>query len=141
MRRDGGTDGASFVVLALMFSWLSDTGAYFAGRYLGKRKLYAAVSPKKTLEGAIGGLVGSVAGALMAHFLYLKSLPLAHGIALALVAGAAGQAGDLGESLIKRSFGVKDSGGIVPGHGGMLDRIDALVVTAPLTYLYILWAR
>jgi phosphatidate cytidylyltransferase len=141
LRRDGGADGASFVVLALMLSWLSDTGAYFAGRFLGKHKLYEAVSPKKTVEGAIGGLGGAVAGSLLAHFFYLRSLPLGHGILLALVGGALGQAGDLGESLIKRSVGVKDSGGIVPGHGGILDRIDALLVTSVTCYLYILFVR
>ena len=112
-------------MLALMLSWLSDTGGYFAGRLFGKHKLYPAVSPKKTVEGAIGGLAGAIVGALIAHFFYLRSLPLGHGVALALVAGAAGQAGDLGESLLKRSFGVKDSGGIVPGHGVLLDRARA----------------
>jgi phosphatidate cytidylyltransferase len=141
LRRDGGADGASFVVLALMLSWLSDTGAYFAGRFLGKRKLYEAVSPKKTVEGAIGGLGGALVGSLLAHFFYLRSLPLTHGLGLAIVAGALGQAGDLGESLLKRSVGVKDSGGIVPGHGGILDRVDALLVTSSITYLYVLWIR
>lgn len=145
LRRDGNVlgpyDGASYVVLALTLSWLSDTGAYFAGRFLGKRKLYEAVSPKKTVAGAFGGLGGSLAGALAAHFFFLKSLPLLHAVLLALVAGALGQAGDLGESLIKRSFGVKDSGGIVPGHGGILDRVDALLVTGTITYLYVMWTH
>lgn len=141
LRRDGGADGPSFVVLSLMLSWLSDTGAYFAGRFLGKHKLYEAVSPKKTVEGAVGGLFGGLAGALLAHFFYLRSLPLVDGVILAVVAGALGQAGDLGESLLKRSFGIKDSGGIVPGHGGILDRVDALMVTSSLLYIYILWVR
>jgi phosphatidate cytidylyltransferase len=141
LRRDGGADGPSFVVLALMLSWLSDTGAYFAGRFLGKHKLYEAVSPKKTVEGALGGLLFAAIGSLLATFLYLRSLPLVDGLVLAIVAGGLGQAGDLGESLIKRSFGVKDSGGIVPGHGGILDRVDALLVTATFTYLYVRWAR
>lgn len=141
LRRDGGADGASFVVLSLMLSWLSDTGAYFAGRFLGKHKLYPAVSPKKTVEGAIGGLFGGIVGALLAHFWYLRSLPLDHAIALAVVAGGLGQAGDLGESLLKRSFNIKDSGGIVPGHGGIMDRVDALLVTSSLLYIYILWVR
>jgi phosphatidate cytidylyltransferase len=140
-RRDGGSDGPAFVVLALMLSWLSDTGAYFAGRFLGKHKLYEAVSPKKTVEGAIGGLFGAVVGALLAHFFFLKSLPLVDALILAIVGGGLGQAGDLGESLMKRSVGVKDSGGIVPGHGGILDRVDALLVTASITYLYVLWMR
>lgn len=145
LRRDGNVhgpyDGASYVVLALTLSWLSDTGAYFAGRFLGKRKLYEAVSPKKTVAGAFGGLGGALVGALAAHFFFLKSLPLVHAVLLALVGGALGQAGDLGESLIKRSFGVKDSGGIVPGHGGILDRVDALLVTGTITYLYVMWTH
>jgi phosphatidate cytidylyltransferase len=141
LRRDAGADGPSFVVLSLMLSWLSDTGAYFAGRFFGKHKLYEAVSPKKTVEGALGGLVFATLGALLAHAWYLRSLPLVDGIVLAIVAGGLGQAGDLGESLFKRSFGIKDSGGIVPGHGGILDRVDALLVTGTLTYLYVLWSR
>lgn len=141
LKRDGGADGPGFVLLSLMLSWLSDTGAYFAGRFLGKRKLYEAVSPKKTIAGAFGGLGGSVVGALLASFAYLPSLPLWHGLALAIIAGGLGQLGDLGESLLKRSVGVKDSGGIVPGHGGILDRVDALLVTAGFSYAYVLWVR
>jgi len=140
VRRDV-PNGASYVVMTLMFAWFSDTGGYFAGRFFGKRKLYEAVSPKKTVEGAFGGLTGSVIGALLAHFWFLQSIPLAHAIPLALVAGALGQAGDLGESLIKRSTGVKDSGAIVPGHGGILDRIDALILTSTVVYLYTLWTK
>jgi phosphatidate cytidylyltransferase len=136
-----GTEGPGFCVMSLMFAWFGDTGGYFAGRYLGKRKLYEAVSPKKTVAGALGGLGGSVVGALMASLWYLPSVPLAHSIPLALVAGALGQAGDLGESLIKRSTGVKDSGAIVPGHGGILDRVDALICTTVVVYLYALWIR
>ncbi|HEY1954055.1 MAG TPA: phosphatidate cytidylyltransferase [Polyangiaceae bacterium] len=131
--------GASYVVMTLMFAWFSDTGGYFAGRFLGKRKLYEAVSPKKTIAGAFGGLGGAVVGALLAHFWFLPSIPLWHAVPLALVAGALGQAGDLGESLLKRSMGVKDSGAIVPGHGGILDRIDALILTSTVVYLYTLW--
>jgi phosphatidate cytidylyltransferase len=139
VRRDLGDDGPGFVVLALVFAWLGDTGGYFAGRFLGKHKLYEAVSPKKTVEGALGSLAGSVAGAVIAHFWFLPRLPLEHGIPLAVVAGALGQAGDLGESALKRSTGVKDSGAIVPGHGGILDRVDALMLTAAVTYLYTLF--
>ena len=138
VRRDS-PDGPSYVVLALMIAWFGDSGGYFAGRLLGKRKLYEAVSPKKTVEGSLGGLGGSVVGALLAHFWYLPSLPLGNAVILALVAGAFGQAGDLGESLIKRSTGVKDSGAIVPGHGGVLDRVDALILTSAVVYLYTRW--
>jgi len=144
MRRDvpgPAGDGASYVVMTLMFAWFGDTGGYFAGRFLGKRKLYEAVSPKKTLAGAFGGLGGSVLGALFAHFVYLTSIPLAHAVPLAIVAGAFGQAGDLAESLIKRSTGVKDSGAIVPGNGGILDRVDALLFAGTVVYLYTLWVR
>lgn len=141
LRRDAGVDGPPFVVLALMLSWFSDTGAYFAGRFLGRRKLYEAVSPKKTVAGALGGVTFAAIGALLGSLFYLRSLPVAHGLALAVIAGGLGQAGDLGESLLKRSFGVKDSGGIVPGHGGILDRVDALLVTATITYLYVLLVR
>lgn len=138
LRRDL-LDGPGYVLVTIMFAWFGDTGGYFAGRFLGKHKLYEAVSPKKTVEGSIGGLAGSVVGALIAHFWFLPSLSLAHGIPLALVAGALGQAGDLGESVLKRSTGVKDSGAIVPGHGGILDRVDALLVTSAVVFLYSIW--
>ncbi len=132
--------GSGLVLLALGLAWFADTGAYFAGRFLGKHKLYEAVSPKKTIEGALGGLLASVAWALLAVFWFLKgSLPIAHAIPLALVAGALGQAGDLGESLLKRSTGVKDSGAILPGHGGIMDRLDAVIVTSLAVYLYSAW--
>jgi phosphatidate cytidylyltransferase len=139
LRRDLGDQGPGYVVLTIMFAWFGDTGGYFAGRFLGRYKLYEAVSPKKTVEGAIGSLAGSVLGSVLAHFWFLPKLSLAHGIPLALVAGAFGQAGDLGESVLKRSFGVKDSGAIVPGHGGILDRVDALMLTSAVTYLYSIW--
>jgi phosphatidate cytidylyltransferase len=139
VRRDAGDSGPGFVILALVLSWFSDTGAYFAGRFLGKHKLYPAVSPKKTVEGAFGGLAAAIVGAVVGHYVYLRSMPLEHAIVLAIVAGGLGQAGDLGESMLKRSFGVKDSGGIVPGHGGILDRIDALIVTGAFSYVYTLW--
>ncbi len=141
LKRDGQGDGPGFVLLSLMLSWTSDTGAYFAGRFFGKRKLYEAVSPKKTVAGAVGGLVASVIGALAGSFGYLPSLPPAHAIALGVVAGGLGQLGDLGESLLKRSVGVKDSGGILPGHGGILDRVDALLVTGGLSYVYLIYTR
>jgi phosphatidate cytidylyltransferase len=139
IRRDLGSVGPQTVLFTLMVAWLGDTGGYFAGRYLGRTKLYEAVSPKKTREGFIGSLGGSVAGSLLAHFWYLPTLPLVPGMALALFAGALGQFGDLVESLLKRSTGIKDSGWIVPGHGGILDRIDALLIVSPIIYLYSVW--
>jgi phosphatidate cytidylyltransferase len=131
--------GSRWVFLCLCFSWLADTGGYFFGRFLGKTKLYEAVSPKKTRAGFVGAIVGSTVGGLIAHFLYLPNLSLAAAIGLGVVCGALGQFGDLVESLVKRSTGIKDSGSIVPGHGGMLDRIDALLIVSPLVYLFEIW--
>jgi phosphatidate cytidylyltransferase len=137
LRRDF-DDGAGLVLLTLMLAWFGDTGGYFVGRYFGKTKLYEAVSPKKTREGLYGAVLGSLAGALLAHFTYLPSLGLDAALVLGLAGGPLGQAGDLVESLLKRSLGTKDSGDIIPGHGGILDRIDALLVLAPVVYIYTL---
>jgi phosphatidate cytidylyltransferase len=134
-------DGPGFVLMTLMFGWMADTGGYFAGRFLGRHPLFPAVSPKKTWEGFFGAIAGAVLGANLAHFWYLPSIPLGHAIVLAVVAGTLGQLGDLAESLIKRATEIKDSGTLIPGHGGMLDRIDALLVASPIVYLYALWTR
>ena len=131
--------GPSWVVLAMCLAWLGDTGGYFAGRYFGKHKLYEKVSPKKTVEGAFGALGGALVGVLAAHFWFLPELPLGHGVVLAIVGGSLGMCGDLCESLIKRGTGVKDSGALLPGHGGLLDRIDALMFTAATTWIYATW--
>ncbi len=141
LRRDMGELGPYYVLLALKLSWLADTGGYFAGRFLGKngKKLHPRVSPKKTLIGFWGSLVGAVIGVLIAKLWYLRDIPLLELVVLALVAGSLGQLGDLVESMLKRSTGIKDSGNIVPGHGGILDRIDALLVVAPVLYLYVTW--
>lgn len=133
-RAPGPNVGAGLVVLALMIAWFSDTAGYFVGKSLKGPKLYPSVSPNKTWSGSVGGIFGSALGALFAHFVYLPHLPLAKSVLVAAVAGAFGQAGDLCESLMKRSAGVKDSGGILPGHGGILDRIDALMFVALVLY-------
>jgi phosphatidate cytidylyltransferase len=138
----GPHDGPGFVILSLGLAWLADTVAYFTGRLFGrhKLKLYELVSPKKTVEGGIGGLLGSVVWAVVCSFWFLRgALPLSHAVPLAVVAGILGQAGDLAESLFKRSTGVKDSGAIVPGHGGVLDRVDAVIMTTIVVFLYSLW--
>lgn len=129
-------NGAGWVVFVMTVSWFSDTAAYFTGRALGKHKLYEAVSPKKTLEGSVGGLAGSALAAVLASFWYLPELSLGPGLVLAVVAGALGQLGDLAESLIKRGAGVKESGFLVPGHGGILDRVDALLFVAGSVWIY-----
>jgi phosphatidate cytidylyltransferase len=129
--------GSQWVLLSLMIAWFGDTGAYFAGRFLGKTKLYPAVSPGKTRAGAVGGLAGSFGAAALANLWFFPKLGWAHGAALTLIGGALGQCGDLVESMLKRAYGVKDSGKILPGHGGMLDRIDAVLFIAPWVYLYV----
>lgn len=127
--------GASWVILAMVLAWMGDTGAYAAGRLFGKRKL-SSISPNKTVEGAVGGLAGSLAGAFIVQATLLPSLPLLHVVPLALLAGLAGQIGDLTISLLKRSANVKDTGWVIPGHGGLLDRIDALLMTSSVTWAY-----
>ena len=126
------------VLIVLVVAWLADTGGYFAGRFIGGAKLYEAVSPKKTWAGAYGGIVGSVVGVAalkLIHASYLSWLDVG---LLAIPGGVLGQMGDLAESLIKRSVGVKDSGALLPGHGGILDRIDAVLFIAPYVYTYLL---
>jgi phosphatidate cytidylyltransferase len=132
--RDFPPTGA-WVFLAMALAWGSDTSAYFVGRKYGKTKLAPRISPKKTLEGAAGGLAASVVCAVIISF-FLPALGVVDAIALGILAGAAGQAGDLWVSVLKRSSGVKDSGGILPGHGGILDRADALAFTAPATWAF-----
>jgi phosphatidate cytidylyltransferase len=131
--------GGEWVVLAMLYAFWSDTGGYFVGRSFGKHRLYVAVSPKKTVEGSIGGLFGALLGGLIAHFWFLPSLSLIAALLLSPIAAAIGQLGDLCESLIKRSCGVKDSGTLLPGHGGFLDRVDALLFTSATVYLYVMW--
>ncbi len=138
LKRDGGAYGGDLLLFVLAVVWAGDTGAYFAGRFLGKHKLYPAVSPKKTWEGAFGGLAGSFAAA--AAFKIFRLDDVFHWVdvaVLALAGGALAQIGDLAESLIKRSTGVKDSGSILPGHGGILDRIDAVLFFAPFVHVWI----
>ncbi len=135
-------DGAKWVYIMLTVAWLSDTGAYFAGRFLGPlwpRKLYPSVSPKKTVIGMFGGIGGSYLALLIAKLWYFPSLSWADTVLIAVPANLLGQMGDLVESLVKRSVGVKDSGALLPGHGGMLDRIDALLFVAPAVYAYARW--
>jgi len=129
--------GGNTVIIVLLIAWLADTGGYFAGRFLGKAKLYEAVSPKKTWAGAWGGIAGSIAGVAALKLISAEWLTWVDVFALAIPGGILGQMGDLAESLIKRSVGVKDSGALLPGHGGILDRIDAVLFIAPYVYIYL----
>ncbi len=119
----------------------SDTGAYYVGRSLGKTKLYPALSPGKTRAGAVGGIVGGMLGGLIAAALLFEGISLAMVALLGLALSAIGIIGDLIESLIKRVSGVKDSGQILPGHGGLLDRCDSLLLTAPVLYHVLYWGH
>jgi phosphatidate cytidylyltransferase len=129
--------GGDAVLIVLIVAWLADSGAYFAGRFLGKARLYEAVSPKKTWAGAWGGLAGSLVGVVALQLISAHWLTWLDVVLLAIPGGILGQLGDLTESLIKRSVGVKDSGGLLPGHGGILDRIDAVLFIAPYVYGYL----
>ncbi|HVQ28767.1 MAG TPA: phosphatidate cytidylyltransferase [Vicinamibacteria bacterium] len=135
------SDGAWRMVLLFAIIMAADTAAFFVGHAVGRRPLALQISPGKTVEGAVGGLVGGVAGALAVRALGLPGLPLAHAVGLGVGVAILGILGDLAESLIKRWAGVKDSGELFPGHGGMLDRIDSLLFGAPVLYYYFLYFR
>jgi phosphatidate cytidylyltransferase len=128
--------GVPWVILAFVVTWANDTAAYFAGHAFGRHPLYARISPKKTWEGFAGGIGGSVVGALVTRWLLLgDTLSPAAAIVVGLGASVLGPLGDLAESMVKRAAGVKDSSRIIPGHGGLLDRIDALLFVAPWVYV------
>lgn len=131
-------DGLGLIFFLLASTWLGDTGAYFAGRAFGKTPLFPRVSPKKTVEGVLGGLLLATAGASAFKLILPIDLPWLVVVPLAAVLDSAGVVGDLAESMLKRAFGVKDSGSIMPGHGGILDRIDSLLFTGPLLWAVVL---
>lgn len=119
-----------------------DTFAYFFGTFFGKKKLCPHLSPNKTVAGSIGGLVGGVLGGIASYYMQMffhGDIPLRHMLILGLLMGAAGQVGDLFASSLKRWAQVKDFGNIFPGHGGTLDRIDSVLMCAPMAYMYFLW--
>ena len=128
------THGPLLLLFVLVMTWMGDTAAYFVGRSIGKHALAPHLSPKKTWEGTIASFVGSLAVALI--FVRFMTVPLPHLLAMAAVGNVAGQAGDLLESAYKRSAGIKDSGSLLPGHGGVLDRIDALILAIPVVWYY-----
>jgi phosphatidate cytidylyltransferase len=135
MIRDG-ADGIAWLFFMLFLVFVGDTGAYYAGKNLGRHKLWPSVSPKKTVEGALGGLGASIiVGALYRTF-FLSHLPWGGCLALFVCVGVVAPLGDLFESVLKRGGDIKDSGNILPGHGGLLDRIDALLFAAPIVYAF-----
>lgn len=134
-------NGGRWMLLLFTVIWANDTFAMFIGKILGRHKLSPTISPAKTVEGAVGGLVGGAVGALLYNYFLSMGLGLGSALLLAVVIGVVGVFGDLFESVIKRAAGEKDSGTIIPGHGGMLDRVDSLVFAIPLFYYYLTFGR
>ncbi|HHY23961.1 MAG TPA: phosphatidate cytidylyltransferase [Clostridiaceae bacterium] len=133
-------DGAFFTWIIFIGAWATDTFAYFGGVTLGKRKLIPAVSPNKTVEGSISGVIGAVAALCLYGFLVGRNIsyvPYFHYIIMGILCGIISQVGDLTASTIKRYTKIKDYGNIIPGHGGVLDRFDSVLLVAPTIYFYI----
>lgn len=129
-------DGWKLVFFLLLVVWLGDTGAYYIGKKFGKHKLSPRISPQKTVEGLAGGIATSIITAIVIHLTFFPSFPLLHAIIAGVILSVAGVVGDLAESMWKRSAAVKDSGTLLPGHGGFLDRFDSILFTAPILYCY-----
>ncbi len=129
-------DGERLILFLLLIVWLGDIAAYYGGKRFGKKPLAPVVSPNKTMEGAIAGLVGSLAAGAIAGYWFWGHIAMAHCLLVALICGTIGQFGDLAESLLKRYAGIKNSGNVLPGHGGILDRIDSLLFAGPMFYCY-----
>ena len=129
--------GVAWIYCTCAITWIQDTAAYFVGRRFGRRKLAPILSPKKTWEGAAGGMIGSILTGVVCVLLLGLPITLLEGALLGLVGGVVGPLGDLSESLIKRQVGLKDAGNLIPGHGGILDRADSLLFTAPIFYYLI----
>jgi phosphatidate cytidylyltransferase len=129
--------GPSWVTFVVAVAMVGDSGGYFAGRFFGKHLLMPSVSPKKTIEGSIGSVAGNILAGVVVKLVLLPSIPWCEIVLLSLVAGFLAQLGDLCESLLKRAFGAKDSGWLLPGHGGVLDRVDSLVFPVVLVYYYV----
>jgi phosphatidate cytidylyltransferase len=133
--------GREWILLLVSVTWLGETAAYLVGSTLGRHPLAPVISPRKTVEGALAQLVVSVLAALGARAVFFPALPAPDAIVVGLLLGVVGQAGDLLESAIKRSVGTKDTGRLIPGHGGMLDRVDSLLVNTPVLFYYATYGR
>lgn len=129
-------NGFILIFIVFVLTWMVDTGAYFSGRLFGNRKLAPIISPNKTKEGAIGGVIVTIIVAVVIHYAILP-IGLINAIILGVLVSVIGQVGDLFESLLKRSANIKDSGKILPGHGGILDRFDSILFTVPVTYYFL----
>ena len=134
-----GPDGMIWIFLLLAIIFAGDISAYYVGSYLGRHKLSPAISPGKTVEGALGGLAGNLLVGSIGKFFFLPAISWGPAVLFFLAVGLAGQVGDLFESEFKRSSKIKDSGFLLPGHGGFLDRIDALLFASPVAYFFIVY--
>lgn len=130
------SEGIRWIFFILVLAFSGDIAAYYAGKGMGRRKLLPEVSPGKTVEGTIGLFAGSIVGCILFRQLFFPILPVSHTVILGLVGSVVGQLGDLCESALKRAAGVKDSGTLLPGHGGILDRLDCLMFITPFVYYY-----
>src|ERR1700730_6925020 len=128
--------GSKLVFFLVLVVWLGDAGAYYIGKRFGKHLLSPAISPKKTIEGLVGGIAVSILTAIIIHFTFFQAFPLIHAVIAGVILSIAGVIGDLAESMWKRSAAVKDSGTLFPGHGGFLDRFDSVFYTTPILYVY-----
>lgn len=129
--------GGTWVVMLFVVIWVCDTAAYLFGSRFGRHTLFQRVSPKKTVEGAVAGLVAALATAWLCHVTFVQGLRLVDSLIIGLICGVIGQISDLAESRFKRDAGVKDSSSLIPGHGGVLDRFDSELLVAPMTYVYL----
>lgn len=130
--------GFFLVIFVVTCTFLNDTGAYYIGKWKGKRKLAPEISPGKTVEGTIGGIISAIITGGLINFIFKSPLPYFFTFVFAFIVSLAAVSGDLFESIIKRSFHVKDSGAILPGHGGILDRFDSLIIVFPVSYYFVL---
>jgi phosphatidate cytidylyltransferase len=133
--------GREWILLLVSVTWLGETAAYLVGSTMGRHKLAPTISPRKTVEGSIAQLVMSAIAALGARATFFPELRLADAVVVGLLLGVVGQVGDLLESALKRSVGTKDTGQLIPGHGGMLDRVDSLLINTPVIFYYATYAR
>src|SRR5574337_1124400 len=127
--------GRTYIIYLVFVTWAGVTGAFYVGSTMGKRLLCPSISPRKTVEGSVGGLICSVAASGVARLWFWEGLGAVEIVVMGVGLGLMGQVGDLCESMLKRSFGVKDTGVLIPGHGGILDRVDSLLFTAPVLYM------
>lgn len=137
IRYDFGADGMAWTFILLAVIWTGDSAALLVGRTLGRTRFAPELSPKKTNEGALGGLLAGVGIAVLVERLLFPALPLGHVIAASVLVGVFGQMGDLAESMLKRAAATKDSSQLIPGHGGALDRMDSLLFAIPVLYFYL----